>query len=99
MLKTAIGRLRIIGILEGISYLLLLGIAMPLKYWADLPQMVSVVGAAHGGLFVLYLLAIALVAIVHRWSLWLVLGAIAASLLPFGPFVLDRRLKQWERPA
>lgn len=92
MLKTAIGRLRIIGWLEGISFLVLLLIAMPLKYWADIPEVVSVVGSLHGLFFVLYILAVIHVTIKHRWSILKFLAACIASFLPFGPFVVDRKL-------
>lgn len=94
MLKTSIGRLRTIGLIEGISFLVLLGIAMPLKYWADLPQAVTIVGALHGFLFTLYLLAIVHVTFTHRWSIVRVLIAVIASLLPFGTFVLDIKLRK-----
>ncbi|OXM85637.1 DUF3817 domain-containing protein [Paenibacillus rigui] len=97
MFRTPIGRLRAIGIYEGISFLVLLLIAMPLKYYADLPQMVKWVGSLHGFLFVLYLLAVAHVTIVHRWSILRVLAAVVASLLPFGTFVLDSRLRREQR--
>ncbi|WP_424765499.1 DUF3817 domain-containing protein [Paenibacillus sp. sgz302251] len=92
MFKTAIGRLRFIGFYEGVSFLVLLLIAMPLKYWADIPQVVTVVGALHGLLFVLYVLAVIHVWIVHRWSLLKVAAAMIAAFLPFGPFVVDRKL-------
>jgi integral membrane protein len=94
MLKTPIGRLRAIAHLEGVSYLLLLGIAMPLKYFANLPEAVRIVGSLHGLLFVLYLIAVAHVTIALRWSLSRVLGALAASVIPFGNFVLDARLRR-----
>ncbi|RIX51879.1 DUF3817 domain-containing protein [Paenibacillus nanensis] len=92
LLKTAIGRLRLIGWLEGLSFLILLLIAMPLKYWADIPEVVTIVGGLHGGLFVLYLLAVLHVTIKHRWSILKFLAACVASVLPFGPFVVDRKL-------
>ena len=94
MLKTPIGRLRAIGFLEGLSFLILLGIAMPLKYMAGFPQPVTVVGALHGLFFVLYLFAVAHVTFVHRWSILRVLGALVASVLPFGTFVLDVKLRK-----
>jgi integral membrane protein len=94
MLDTPIGRLRIIALMEGISFLVLLGIAMPLKYFAGLPVAVMVAGSIHGLLFVLYLAAVAHVTIVHRWSMMRVLGALIASVIPFGNFVLDARLRQ-----
>ena len=97
MLGTPIGRLRILGMLEGASFLILLGIAMPLKYLAGMPLGVKLVGWAHGMLFVLYLLLLAEVAAVHRWPLVRILGAFIASLVPFGTFVLDARLRREEQ--
>ena len=86
-------RLRVIGWLEGTSYVLLLGVAMPLKYLAGLPAMVRVVGWAHGLLFVLFIAAVFDAARRNGWSAGRVTGALVASVLPFGPFVLDRRLR------
>lgn len=94
MFKTPIGRFRAVGLYEGISYLVLLAIAMPLKYYADFPQAVKIVGMLHGILFVLYMLALAHVILVHRWNIVKILGAIIASLIPFGTFVLDARLRK-----
>ncbi|WP_028548181.1 DUF3817 domain-containing protein [Paenibacillus sp. UNC451MF] len=94
MFKTPIGRLRAIGLYEGISFLVLLIIAMPLKYYADFPAPVKYIGMLHGVLFVLYILALAHVTFVHRWNIIKVLGAILASLLPFGTFVLEARLRK-----
>jgi integral membrane protein len=99
MLKTAIGRLRVIGLAEGISFLVLLGIAMPLKYAAGMPMAVRVVGSIHGGLFVLFVGALLLAARAHRWSLSRVAGAFVASLVPFGTFVLDASLRREEEGA
>ncbi|PZD96050.1 hypothetical protein DNH61_09020 [Paenibacillus sambharensis] len=93
MLGNVISRVRYIGIAEGISFILLLFIAMPLKYWADMPQAVAVVGGLHGLLFVLYLLAIAHVTFVKRWKITRVAAAVASAFVPFGPFLLDRKLK------
>jgi integral membrane protein len=91
-----IRRLRIIGLLEGTSFLVLLGIAMPLKYIAGLPAAVKVVGWVHGLLFILFLLALAEAAVALRWPWKRVLGALVASVVPFGPFVLDARLRREE---
>lgn len=96
MLQTPIGRLRFVGVLEGISYLLLLGIAMPLKYFADYPLAVTLTGAIHGILFVLFVGALAQVTWKYRWSIKKVAGAFIASILPFGTFVLDSKLKHEE---
>lgn len=94
MWKSTIGLLRRIGIIEGVSYLVLLFIAMPLKYFADLPIFVQIFGMAHGILFVLFVLMLLVVWVRHGWSFIRVLGAFAASLLPFGTFVLDARLRK-----
>ncbi|MDG4656393.1 DUF3817 domain-containing protein [Ectobacillus antri] len=94
MLTSAVGRLRIIGFIEGISYLLLLGIAMPLKYLADMPMAVTIVGALHGLLFVLFILALFHAMLVHRWSIFKGFMAFVSSVIPFGTFYLDAQLKK-----
>ncbi|KMM37297.1 DUF3817 domain-containing protein [Guptibacillus hwajinpoensis] len=81
-----------IGYAEGISFLLLLGIAMPLKYFMGMPMAVTIVGALHGGLFVLYLAVILYVTIVKRWSFLKAILAVISSVIPFGPFIFDARL-------
>lgn len=96
MLTTTIGRLRVVGFLEGLSYLLLLGIAMPLKYLFDLPQAVSVIGMAHGILFVLYIALAVQAKFVYRWPFTKMLLLCIASILPFGPFYADYKLLRAE---
>lgn len=92
MLATPLGRLRLVGILEGISFLLLLGVAMPLKYLADQPLAVRYVGMAHGVLWIAYILALVPVALDHRMSWKTIALAVIASLLPAGPFVFDAKV-------
>ena len=91
---TRLRLLRGVGLAEGLSFILLLGVAMPLKYLAGLPAAVRYVGWAHGLLFMLYVGAVLVVGYVHGWPLKRVFWALAASVLPFGPFVLDR---EWRR--
>lgn len=92
MLATPLSRLRLVGFLEGLSFLVLVLIAMPLKYFAGEPLAVRYVGMAHGILFLLYLLALVPVALDFRWG-WQRVGlAVLASLLPAGPFVFDARV-------
>lgn len=99
LLSTPLGRMRLISLVEGVSFLVLLGVATPLKYLAGIPEVTSVVGAAHGVLFILYALAAFALMLALRWSpLWFV-GAMAASVVPFGTFYLDSRLKRHEKPA
>lgn len=85
---------RLSGLLEGISFLLLLFIAMPLKYWADMPLFVRYIGMAHGILFVWYLISVALVRSEYRLSTRDTAIALLASLLPFGTFYADKKIFQ-----
>ncbi|MCF2502901.1 DUF3817 domain-containing protein [Dyadobacter sp. CY107] len=91
LIKSALGRLRIVAFLEGISYLVLLGIAMPLKYIAGLPQAVRVVGMAHGVLFVLFVVLLIQVATERSWSFKKSLLSFISSLVPFGTFYADAK--------
>lgn len=95
--NTAIGRLRLTGITEGISFLVLLFIAMPLKYLADLPDAVKYTGWIHGLLFILYMLALANVKFTLQWPVKKAAIAFLASLIPFGTFILDREWKKEEQ--
>ena len=99
MLKTPIGRLRAIGIIEAISFLLLLGVAMPLKYFAGLPEAVKVAGWTHGVLFIVFCCALLDAKQQARWSFWQTGTVLVAALLPFGPFVIDRRLRKEDKAA
>ena len=81
-----------IGYTEGMSFLLLLFIAMPLKYMAGMPLAVSIVGSAHGFLFVAYVLAAMYMAWRFRWGFKVLTLAVMASVIPFGPFILEKRV-------
>lgn len=97
--NSTLGKFRIVAIAEGISYLILLGIAMPLKYFAELPAAVKYTGWIHGVLFVWYMVLLLNVWIKYKWSFGKTLMAFIASLLPFGTFVLDSRLKKEQQAA
>ena len=90
-------RLRTIGMIEGISTLVLFGIAMPMKYIGGMPQAVTVVGSVHGVLF----LTLVFMFSVGMKRIPIPLGLTAAGILgavfPFGPFVVDRWLVKLER--
>ncbi|MDX9751449.1 MAG: DUF3817 domain-containing protein [Flavobacteriales bacterium] len=81
---------------EGISYLVLLLVAMPLKYLADMPLAVTYVGWAHGALFVWYWIKAVPLFTTLKWDLERLVGLAAASVVPFGTFVMEAR---WLRPA
>jgi integral membrane protein len=88
------GRFRLAAVVEGVSYLLLLLIAMPLKYMAHYKSAVLYAGWVHGILFVLFLAMLLIVWIKYKWSFGKVMFAVLMSVLPFGSFVLDKKLKQ-----
>lgn len=82
---------RLVSFLEAISFLVLLFVAMPLKYMYDLPQYVSVVGMAHGILFVAYLIGAYWMYEKLSWSLKTLLIVGLCSVLPFGPFYAEKK--------
>ncbi|MBU3027567.1 DUF3817 domain-containing protein [Zobellia galactanivorans] len=93
LLKTNIGRLRIIGFLEGISLLVLVFISVPLKYYFDYPELTKTLGPIHGALFLLFLFNALSVGVEQNWKFatttWKVL---LACFIPFGTFYIDRSI-------
>ncbi|NNE36551.1 MAG: DUF3817 domain-containing protein [Rhodothermales bacterium] len=87
-------KLRLLGTIEGVSTLLLFGIAMPLKYLAGKPEAVTVVGSVHGVLFLA--LVVTFVVGMKRVPIppLLTAAGIAGAVVPFGPFVVDRWLRR-----
>jgi integral membrane protein len=95
-LSTTLGRLRLTGIIEGFSFILLLGIAMPLKYIAGKPEMVSIVGMAHGILFVMYILLTVQAKLQYEWTWKKMVLLWIASIVPFGTFYADYKMLRYE---
>ena len=93
-MKNSMSVLRLLAFLEGISFIALLGVAMPLKYYYDKPEAVKIIGMAHGILFVLYTINLLIVHLKLRWSYGKTLGAFIAAFIPFGTFYAD---KKWFR--
>lgn len=89
-------RFRVVALLEGASLLLLFCVAMPLKYWAGMPQAVRIVGWVHGVLFIWYVAEVVDLAMRKVWNRWHVVVAMIASSVPAGTFWLDRRLRREE---
>jgi integral membrane protein len=87
-------RFKWICLLEGLSFLILLGIAMPLKYVFDFPLAVTYVGWVHGLLFIIYIYAVFPTARSLKWEFGRTFFALFASILPFGPFIFDRNLRK-----
>ena len=87
---------RMIALAEGISFLTLLFVAMPMKYFMGMPEVVRVAGSIHGVLFILYVALLATLHIKQRWSFMFSLYALIAAVIPFGTFVLDKHLREKE---
>jgi integral membrane protein len=99
LLASSMGRLRVVAFVEGVSYLVLVGIAMPLKYLGGIPEPVRAVGMAHGVLFITFCFALLAVLLQARLTFWRSVLTFLSSLVPFGTFVIDRYLRRWDRPA
>jgi integral membrane protein len=91
---TALRQLRLVAFLEGSSFLLLLIVAMPLKYLAGLPLAVRVAGSVHGALFIWFVVALYRAARARDWPRRRSVTAFVASILPFGTFVFDASLRR-----
>jgi integral membrane protein len=93
LFKTNVGRLRVLGFLEGISLILLVFIAVPLKYGTDDPTLTKMLGPIHGALFLLFILNTLSVGVEQKWEFkkttWKV---ILACFIPFGTFYIDRKI-------
>lgn len=93
MLKNALNRFRFISFIEGISYLVLVFIAMPIKYLADNPYYVKIFGMAHGVLFILFILFLFESMRKYAWKNGFSLKIFIYSLLPFGSFIIEKKIK------
>ncbi len=94
--KKLLHRFRMIGIAEGISFLILLLIAMPLKYFFSFPEAVKIVGWMHGALFIAFIyFAFEVMGSLKKNFSWFI-KAFAAAIIPFGTFIFDRQLKAEE---
>lgn len=82
---------RIIALLEGVSYILLLFIATPIKYIADDPTYVRILGMPHGLLFIAYIAIAYILKPEQQWNNRTFLVILVASLIPFGTFYIDKK--------
>jgi integral membrane protein len=94
---TVINRFKKVGILEGWSFILLMGIAVPMKHVFDMPDPVKYLGWVHGVLFILYLVFLYLAADSAKWSFKTIALGFLAALLPFGPFAFHGYLNRLKR--
>lgn len=96
-MKNRVRYLRLTGATEGISFLVLLLVAMPLKYYFGFPLAVKVVGWLHGILFIAYIAAVLLAIKAMQWNWFSVGVALAVSLIPIGTFVMDRSWRKRQK--
>jgi len=82
---------RVISFLEGLSYILLLFIATPIKYLANDPQYVKILGMPHGLLFMLYIILAFMLKQENKWIKENFKKVMLASIIPFGTFYLDHK--------
>lgn len=82
---------KIVSIFEGISYILLLFIGMPLKYLAENPIVVKSVGMPHGILFIAYIVGVFLIRNKMEWNVKATLIALVAAIIPFGTFYINKK--------
>lgn len=94
-----IRHLRILSIVEGISMLLLLFVAMPLKYVFGNAVAVKYIGMTHGWLFIAFMVVLLVVSHQRKWDVVTFLQGVIAAILPFGPFVFERKLKRLDTEA
>lgn len=83
---------KVVGVLEGLSLLFLLFLAVPLKYGLDLPIFVQVIGLIHGFLFVAYIALVIYFFIMKEWGFKKSLLASIASIIPFGTFYFEKKI-------
>lgn len=91
-MNSALTRYRVMAYVVGVFLLLLVLVAMPLKYLGDNEGPISVIGPVHGFIYMVYLLAALDLAVKARWSKWKTLWVLAAGALPFVSFVVERKV-------
>lgn len=96
MLNTALGRFRLISAIEGLSYLVLVFIAMPIKYIGGDPSYVKFFGMAHGVLFIIFMISLFEGKLKEKWSLNFSFQLFVLSLIPFGAILIEKKVKPKE---
>jgi integral membrane protein len=82
--------------MEGVSYLLLFALSMPLKYWAGIREPNMYIGYVHGFLFLVFIALAVVLWQERKWSMKILFWILLASLLPFGTFYLDSRFLKFQ---
>lgn len=96
-MDSKITQLRLISFLEGLSFLVLLFIAMPIKYILENPIVVKYAGMTHGLLFIIFVYSLYQTSREQNWTFKFTFIAFVSSLVPFAPFWLEKKLKVLDR--
>lgn len=96
MFNSALKRFRIISAIEGLSYLLLIFIAMPIKYMGENPYPVKILGMIHGVLFIIFMISLFEAKRKESWDTGYMFQLFVLSLMPFGAFVIESKVKPKE---
>lgn len=86
-----IQKFRLLSLLEGISFLVILFITMPLKYLLSSPMPNKIIGMGHGGLFLAYVVFAIFLKVEFSWSLKKLAIVLLCSIIPFGTFWMDKK--------
>jgi len=98
-MSAALTRFRVMAYVVGVLLLVLVFVAMPLKYFADQPTMVAVVGPLHGFLYMVYLVTAFDLAVRAKWPFLRTLLVLLAGTVPVMSFVAERKATHWVRDA
>jgi len=97
MLKDSVKKFGLINTVEGYSYLLLLFVAMPMKYLMGIAIATKIVGMIHGILFIGFIFLLIEAWQSAKWSMKETVIFFIASLIPFGTFFTKKRIKSYEK--
>ena len=97
MMKNSVKKFRVINSIEGYSYLLLLFVAMPMKYMMGIPMATKIVGSIHGALFILFMVLMTIAWQKARWSHAENIIFFIAALVPFGTFFTKKQIQKYEQ--
>lgn len=93
MLSNVLNRFRAISAIEGLSFLLLVFIAMPIKYIGENPYPVKIFGMIHGVLFIIFMISLFETKVRKSWDTGLTFQLFVLSLIPFGAFFIEKKVK------
>jgi len=96
-MTAALKRYRVVAYIVGVLLLVLVGVAMPLKYLADQPTLVAVVGPIHGFVYMVYLVVAFDLAVRAKWTFLRTLAILLAGTIPVMSFVAERKVTAWVR--